>query len=551
MHGAWRLLSVTALIGLLAACGGAPVEPGNDGGGGAGGGGNDGGGGGNDGGGGGNDGGGASNAVPVMGALASVTLSEGQTQTFTVAATDADGDSLTFSLSGAPPWITLAGTTVTLSPGFSDAGTIALTVSVSDGKGGTATGTVSISVTNVNRSPSLAALSPVTLAENATQSVSVSASDPDGDAVVIQIAGTKPAWVSVSGTSVVLAPTYADSGSYTLTVQASDPSDLKATSSLLVTVTHVNAPPALGTLTAVTMAEGGTQVVGLTATDLDGDALTYSLQSPPGWAALSGSTLTLTPSFTDSGSHSISIKVSDPSNASSSGALAVTVTNVNRTPSLSSITNVTMTEGQSQSVNLSATDPDGDTLVYSATGLPAWASLSGNTITLAPAIGNAGSVSITATATDSGSLFDSKGFTVTVLAANAPPTLSGLTQVDPGGNTVANGASVNLPPSLRATIDDPENALVKLEGEVVLASATFSNVANTVTTLSSEGTLTAQVASLPPGNYKWQVRAVDATGLPSAWTPFDSGAIAFVVQLQALNGTSRSTPPRRPPTVAP
>ena len=79
------------------------------------------------------------NTPPVLGAIGDQTVAEGQKVDVAISATDADEDPLSFALSGAPSFATLAdhgdGTaTLGLAPGFDDAGVYpGVTVTVSDG----------------------------------------------------------------------------------------------------------------------------------------------------------------------------------------------------------------------------------------------------------------------------------------------------------------------------------------------------------------------------------------------------------------------------------
>ena len=60
---------------------------------------------------------------------------------------------------------------------------------------------------------------------------------------------------------------------------------------------------------------------------------------------------------------------------SDSEAITITVTNTNRAPVLAAIGNKTVAENALLTFTVSATDADGDTLTYSATGLPTGATL--------------------------------------------------------------------------------------------------------------------------------------------------------------------------------
>ena len=298
----------------------------------------------------------------------------------------------------------------------------------------------------------------------------------------------------------------------------------------------MNTAPVLGALAAVTVNEGATSTVTLTATDAENDPLTFSIMGAPAFVTLSGTTLTIAPDFTNAGTHSVTVIVSDNA-LQSQGTLSLTVTNVNRPPVLMPIAAVTMSAGATQMVTLLATDPDGDTISFSLTNAPMFSMLAGNVLTLSPAANVVDSRMVTVTATDTSSATDNKTFQLTVTApANQPPTVSLVTQVDALDMTVAAGAMTLTAPQLRATVDDPENAQVRLEAEVVLTSATFTNTATHTGALSAEGVLTLPLSSFAPGAYKWQLRALDAAGTPSPWQGFNSGNTAFTLIAGSISG---------------
>src|SRR5439155_258948 len=73
---------------------------------------------------------------------------------------------------------------------------------------------------------------------------------------------------------------FSDAGTAAATVRASDGS-LNSDKTLTVTVNNVNRPPALGTITNMTVTEGGTADQALTGFDPDGTALTFTKATGP------------------------------------------------------------------------------------------------------------------------------------------------------------------------------------------------------------------------------------------------------------------------------
>src|SRR5207248_1075000 len=139
------------------------------------------------------------------------------------------------------------------------------------------------------------------------------------------------------------------------------------------------------------------------ASDPDGDTVTYTATGLPPALMVNATSglISGTLSYASAGTYNVTATASDASLAPR-GAVTWTVTNVNRAPTLTTPSNQTSAEGTSVSLQLSASDPDGDTLTYSATGLPP--ALTVNTTsglisgTLPSA--SAGTYSVTATVSD-------------------------------------------------------------------------------------------------------------------------------------------------------
>jgi PKD repeat protein len=101
----------------------------------------------------------------------------------------------------------------------------------------------------------------------------------------------------------------------------------------------------------------------------------------PTGATLNSSTgaFSWTPTYAQSGTHSVVFTVTDSNSATDTETVAITVSNTNRAPVLAAIGAKTVAENAALTFTLSATDADGDTLTYSATGLPTGAPLNSST----------------------------------------------------------------------------------------------------------------------------------------------------------------------------
>ena len=149
------------------------------------------------------------------------------------------------------------------------------------------------------------------------QTLAGSATDPDGDTLSYsKVSG--PSWLSVAPSGVLSGtPLQVDVGENSWTVQVSDGEGGTDTATLNITVINVNDAPEF-TSDPITKADANEddaytgQTLAGSATDEDGDTLTYSKVSGPAWLSISGSgALSGTPAASDVGSNSWSIQVSD------------------------------------------------------------------------------------------------------------------------------------------------------------------------------------------------------------------------------------------------
>src|SRR5437867_1305590 len=207
-----------------------------------------------------------------------------------------------------------------LAPGFTDAGTAAATVSVSDGSLSNSK-TLTITVNNVNQAPTLNAIANMTVNENATADQVITGSDPDGQALTI----TKSAGQTIMTESTTNGTTgnthsarrSSDLGTAAATVSVSDGS-LSNSKTLTITVNNVNQAPTLNAIANMTVNENATADQVITGSDPDGQALTFTKGAGPTFMTVSttnGTTgnIHLAPGFTDAGAYAATATASDGS----------------------------------------------------------------------------------------------------------------------------------------------------------------------------------------------------------------------------------------------
>ena len=157
--------------------------------------------------------------------------------------------------------------------------------------------------------------------------ITLTATDPQGAALTYQVV-TNPSHGVLSGTApnLTYTPTVGYTGPDSFTFTASNAVYTSNTAVVSVTVSSNQAPVANSQ--TVTSSNGASVQVTLTATDPNGDPLTYSIVTPPQHGSLSGTpplvTYSPTPGF--SGSDSFTFVASDGQNNSNVATVAITVT---------------------------------------------------------------------------------------------------------------------------------------------------------------------------------------------------------------------------------
>jgi uncharacterized protein (TIGR02145 family) len=126
------------------------------------------------------------NRLPVFDAVPpTATIAEGNMLKIGVHATDPDNDKVTITADGKPFTMTSKATltkdTMYWTPGFDDAGTYDVMFTATDGDA-QVTASTKITVTNTNRKP-VATPTPTIAQRNGTATITLSATDPDGDAL--------------------------------------------------------------------------------------------------------------------------------------------------------------------------------------------------------------------------------------------------------------------------------------------------------------------------------------------------------------------------------
>lgn len=224
--------------------------------------------------------------------------------------------------------------------------------------------------------------------------------------------GSLPAGLSLNATTGMVGGTPTTAGGPTsITFRVTDNVSATAAKALSITINAapvVNHPPVLPAIGNKSVTEGQLLAFTISATDPDGDNLTYSASNLPSGASFTPANRTFgwTPTAGQAGTYlNVSFWVSDGALAASEN-ITITVSPAvapsggggggggaaNSAPVLVPIGSKTVNEGQVLSFSMSATDANGDALTYSAANLPQGRTFDPATMTFSwtPAYGQAG-----------------------------------------------------------------------------------------------------------------------------------------------------------------
>ncbi|HFE39134.1 MAG TPA: tandem-95 repeat protein, partial [Gammaproteobacteria bacterium] len=279
----------------------------------------------------------ATNSPPVA-ADSTLTVVKGETKDGTVTATDADGsDTLTFTKLTDPVQGTLtvnANGTYTYDATGVAPGTYSFDFKVADSLADD-TGTVTITVTEPANNPPTAAAGTLSVVTGTSATGQLGGNDLDGADTLTYSIVQQPSQGTVTLTSATLG-TYsfdaasAAAGVYTFIYGVTDgmvASPVQGTVTVTVTAPANNAPVAQDA--SLLVLSGGTKTGVLQGSDADGDTLTYAISDANSRATLtnganSGS-FSYDASSVSDGTATFTYTVTDPSGASDSGTITVTI----------------------------------------------------------------------------------------------------------------------------------------------------------------------------------------------------------------------------------
>lgn len=221
-----------------------------------------------------------------------------------------------------------------------------------------------------------------TVNEDSTTAFNVQANDATAQQrLVNSVVFSQPSHGSVNANgdgTITYTPSANYNGSDSFRYRLADSVSFSDPITVSITVRPVNdAPTASGA--SYTVTEDTPRTVGLSAADVDGDALTYTIVDAPDHGILTGTGAnpTYTPDPNYEGSDSFSFRVNDGALNSNVATVSITVNGVNDTPTADN-QNASTNEDTPRSITLTGADLDGDPILFQIVGNPSNGVLSGS-----------------------------------------------------------------------------------------------------------------------------------------------------------------------------
>jgi hypothetical protein len=353
-----------------------------------------------------------------------------------------------------------------------------------------------------NLSPTISGTPTTRITAKTTYNFRPVASDPEGATLRFSIVN-KPSWASFSVNSGALMGYPLSPATYSnIVIRVSDGVNTVSLPAFTITVvsqgTGTNTAPTISGTPSTTASVGSAYSFQPSASDANGDPLGFTITNKPSWATFSTSTgrLSGTPSTTGTTSN-IVISVSDGRVTRSLPAFSITVgASTNRAPTISGTPARSVNVGNAYSFRPTASDADGNTLTYSISGRPSWATFSSTTGLLSgtPSASYVGTYSNIVISVSDGRVSTSlAAFSISVV------------DVSNGGATLS-----WTPP----TSNTDGTALTNLAGYRI-AYGTSSTALTQTIQVANPGLSSYTLSNLAPGTYYFAVRAYTSSGTES------------------------------------
>lgn len=422
---------------------------------------------------------------------------------YTVEASDPDGDALSYRLEGGVPEmsITDAGVFQWLPTADQIGQSFVVDIIVEDGRGGWANQRVTLPVNEgANHPPAFTSTPELQAVAGVQYGYQVQTRDPDGDGISYRL-DTAPNGMSLSASGLVSwTPSELQAGEvHEVKIRATDARGAAATQIFGIGVNSPgapNAPPRIISAPQSPAQVDQSYQYAVNAIDEDGDALSFSLtSSPAGMAIDADGLLAWTPA--ELGDYPVAIRVEDGRGAYATQSFTLSVVAPDATNGYPEITSVPPTQATASFAyryQLQASDPDGDALSYSLPAAPAGMSIdAAGLVAWTPQTDQVGAHTVRVSASD-GRAAVTQTYQVQVAAEPAELTVYIKLEpatLEPGQSatlTVATGGAIGAT-AASATLDGAPIALDPL-GQAVIEAPAIGTHTIEVSATDDRGTVT-------------------------------------------------------------
>ncbi|MDP2226051.1 MAG: putative Ig domain-containing protein, partial [Moraxellaceae bacterium] len=406
-------------------------------------------------------------ACPIVNSISNVTSNEDTSVAFTVTSANRTSESVSYSLdatsvsrgmsinasTGAFSW---PAASIPQWPTSNTNYGVTVTANYSGGgsPGTSSQRTFTITITPVNDAPTFTNSAGTTATEGVAYSYDANATDIEGNSYSFSLISSPVGMTVNSSTGVVSWTPPQALANYTqnVTLRVTDSAGAFTNQSWTINVTAVNNAPTFTSTPITAATESVAYSYTASATDPEGQALTYSLFSAPAWLSFNVGTRQLTgtpPEATANYTANVTLRVSDGTNLVSQ-VFIINVTADNDAPAFSTVPVTSATESTLYSYTANATDPESQALTFSLFSGPAWLSFNAGTRVLSgtppEAIANY-TANVTLRVSD-GTNVVNQNFTINVTADNDAPVFASSPET-----TAAEGVAYVY----KAIANDPES----------------------------------------------------------------------------------------------
>lgn len=268
-----------------------------------------------------------------------------------------------------------------------------------------------------------------------------------------------------------------------------------------------NTAPVISGTPSTTTTVGSTYSFQPSAADANGDTLTFGISNKPSWASFNSRTGRLSGTPARAGTYTaIMINVSDGKARTSLSAFNITVnastsTAANTAPAISGAPATSVIAGSAYRFKPTATDANSDTLGFSVSNKPGWASFSTATgeLTGTPTSANVGSYpSINISVSDGKATASLTPFSISVTAPASSAPITG------------NATLTWIPP----TTNTDGSTLTNLAGYKIYYGTSASNMGSSVSV--SNGLTAYVINNLNSGTWYFAISSINTSGVESA-----------------------------------